>query len=204
MFEWENPTPAKVHARDAWSLRETDTHLDAVMIVEALTPGLVETARSLFKEYAEAIGIDLGFQNFEEELSALPGKYAPPDGGLFIAMSGTHAVGCVALRPLEPPAIAELKRLYVRPLGRGKGLGLLLTQAAIERARAAHYEILRLDTLASMQDALRLYRRLGFREIPAYRYNPIPDSVYMELDLNGVNGDAPTQAGTSSVDPEGR
>ena len=152
-------------------------------IVEALSPDLVETARRLFQEYADAIGVDLCFQGFPEELKTLPGKYAPPGGGLFIALMEGDPAGCVALRPIEPRETAELKRLYVRPAGRGHGVGRALAHNAIERAREAGYRAVRLDTLASMSDAQRLYRALGFREIPAYTFNPVPGAVYMELDL---------------------
>ena len=152
-------------------------------IIEALTEEHVGVARALFQEYADSIGIDLRFQGFEEELRDLPGRYAPPNGGLFVAFSGRDPVGCVALRPLEEKGIAELKRLFVRPSGRGMGLGHALAERAISRAREAHYSRIRLDTLSTMQDAQRLYRRLGFKDIAPYTFNPIPDAVYMELDL---------------------
>jgi ribosomal protein S18 acetylase RimI-like enzyme len=152
-------------------------------IIEALTEEHIEMARGLFQEYAGSIGIDLCFQGFEEELKSLPGRYAPPTGGLFLAFSGREPVGCVAIRPLEDIGIAELKRLFVRPSGRGMGLGEALAQRAISRAREVHYRRIRLDTLSTMQDAQRLYRRLGFKDIAPYTSNPIPDVVYMELDL---------------------
>ncbi len=152
-------------------------------IFEALTNDQIAIARTLFEEYAASIGIDLCFQGFSEELKGLPGKYAPPDGGLFIATVNDQPAGCVALRPLEAPLVAELKRLYVRPTGRGLGLGLALTQKAIQRAREAGYRTIRLDTLPTMVDAQRLYRRLGFKEITAYRFNPVPGVTYMELEL---------------------
>ncbi len=152
-------------------------------IIEASTADEVITARTLFEEYAASIGIDLCFQGFTEELQELPGRYAAPGGGLFIALIDGQPVGCVALRPIEPPGTAELKRLYVRPSGRGHGVGLALAQRAIQRGREAGYERIRLDTLAAMQEAQRLYRRLGFSEIPPYTFNPILHAVYMELDL---------------------
>jgi len=107
----------------------------------------------------------------------------PPAGALLIAEIHAEAVGCVAVRPLEPPLIAELKRLYVRPTGRGSGTGLALTQAALEMARAIGYARVRLDTLPSMTAARHLYARLSFREIPAYRHNPISGTAYLELTL---------------------
>ncbi len=152
-------------------------------IVEALTSKQVFVARTLFEEYAASIDTDLCFQSFAQELAGLPGKYAPPTGGLFIAMMDELPVGCVALRPLDTPGIAELKRLYVRSVARGQNIGQALTQRAIARANEAGYEAIRLDTLPSMQDAQRLYRRLGFKEISAYTHNPVPGVVYMELQL---------------------
>jgi len=152
-------------------------------VAEALTPDLIRIARSLFMEYEASIGVDLSFQGFARELEELPGKYAPPAGGLFIAFVDDNPMGCVALRPLDIELTAELKRLYVRPDGRGKGLGLALTEKAIQRARDSGYRAVRLDTLSTMKDAQRLYRRLGFREIPAYTFNPLRGTTFMELDL---------------------
>ena len=147
------------------------------------SPADVATARTLFREYADSIGIDLCFQDFETELATLPGAYRPPSGALLLAERAGEAVGCVALRPLEPPAVAELKRLYVRPSARGAGLGAALTEAALGLAREAGYARIRLDTLPTMAAAQALYRRLGFREVGPYRPNPIPGALYMECDL---------------------
>ena len=147
------------------------------------SPADLATARTLFREYADSIGVDLCFQDFETELATLPGGYRPPSGALLLAESDGQAAGCVAVRPLEPPAVAELKRLYVRPSARGAGLGAALTEAALQRARAAGYECIRLDTLPTMAAAQALYRRLGFREVAPYRLNPIPGALYMECDL---------------------
>lgn len=152
-------------------------------VIEALEPEQVTIARSLFQEYADSIGVDLCFQGFDRELDDLPGKYSPPRGGLFIAFTDGNPMGCVAVRPLGTDGAAELKRLYVRPAARGKNLGLALTKTAIQRAREAGYSVIRLDTLPSMGDAQRLYKKLGFKEIPPYTYNPIPGAVYMELPL---------------------
>ena len=152
-------------------------------IVEALSSVQIDSARTLFREYADSIGVDLCFQGFDDELKTLPGRYAPPRGGLFIALNDGQPVGCVALRPIDREGTAELKRLYVRSTGRGLGVGRALALKAVERAREAGYHAVRLDTLATMNDAQRLYRGLGFREIPAYTFNPLPGVVYMELDL---------------------
>jgi ribosomal protein S18 acetylase RimI-like enzyme len=145
-------------------------------------PEDVETARTLFREYAEGLGVDLAFQGWERELRELPGDYAQPRGALFLAERQGAAVGCVALRPLDPP-LCEMKRLYVRPAGRGLGLGRRLAEHVIAEARRLGYAAMRLDTLPSMGEAQALYGRLGFREIPAYRYNPIVGTRFLELDL---------------------
>jgi ribosomal protein S18 acetylase RimI-like enzyme len=158
-------------------------------IVEATSPVTIAQARLLFEEYSDSIGVDLYFQGFADEVASLPGKYVPPKGGLFIAFLGGQLAGCVALRPLEPPDTAELKRLYVRPRARGHGLGRSLTQRATERAVQAGYRRIRLDTLSTMSDAQRLYRQLGFKEIAAYTFNPLPGAIFMELVLGESGAD---------------
>jgi ribosomal protein S18 acetylase RimI-like enzyme len=142
----------------------------------------IETARSLFREYADGLEVDLCFQNFDEELATLPGGYAPPEGRLLLAWDGAEAAGCVALRRFAD-GVGEMKRLYVRPAWRGTGLGRALAEAIIAEARAIGYATLRLDTLPEMVAAQGLYRALGFREIAAYRANPIHGASYMELML---------------------
>lgn len=164
------------------------------VILQATLPAQVATAGRMFSDYAASLEIDLGFQDFAAELAELPGEYTPPFGALLLAMDGGDALGCVALRPLEPPLIAELKRLYVAPTARGGRLGVRLTEAALATARSAGYARVRLDTLPSMQAALHLYERLGFRDIVAYRHNPIHGARYLELGLWGgrlTNGGDP-------------
>lgn len=143
------------------------------VIAHAEGAAAMELAASLFREYQTAIGVDLCFQGFAEELAGLPGSYAPPGGRLFLAHVGSEPAGCVALRPLEK-GIGELKRLYVREAFRRTGLGRRLAEVVIAAAREAGYQRLRLDTLSTMEDAIGLYLALGFVEIAPYRPNPLP------------------------------
>jgi len=140
-------------------------------------------ARQLFEEYALATGIDLGFQNFVEELEELAGMYAPPTGCLLLGRQGGLIVGCVGLRRFEGE-VCEMKRLYVQPWFQGQGMGRALATAVIEEARQLAYMRIVLDTLASMIPARKLYSSLGFRETDSYYDNPIEDAVYMELGLS--------------------
>lgn len=141
------------------------------------------TVRTLFIEYAASLSVDpCCFEDFDEELATLPGDYAPPAGALLLADRGGEALGCVAVRPLEGRVVAELKRLYVRPSGRGLGVGRTLAEAAIGAARDGGYERIRLDTLPEMREAQALYRRLGFTVVPADRES-VAGTVFMELDL---------------------
>ena len=142
----------------------------------------VETARSLFREYAASLGLDLSFQNFESELRELPGEYAPPRGRLYLAMEEEREAGCGALRALDEER-CEMKRLYVRREFRGRGLGTSLAERLVQEARELGYRAMRLDTLPMMEAAQELYRKRGFVEIEAYRYNPVAGTRFMELDL---------------------
>jgi putative acetyltransferase len=152
-----------------------------VKIVDGHGEAHVPAVRALFEEYADSLGVDLGFQDFERELAELPGEYAPPAGRLLLAL-GPEPAGCVGLRPFEP-GVCEMKRLYVRPEFRGTGLGRELAEAIVEAGRDAGYERMRLDTLPAMGEARGLYRSLGFVEIEAYRPNPIHGTSYFELRL---------------------
>ena len=150
-------------------------------LIQVTLPEHIEQTRALFLEYAASLGFSLCFQSFDEELKSLPGAYAAPSGRLLLAQYDQQAAGCVALRKLEAN-ICEMKRLYVRPAYRGRGLGRILVDRLIAEARGIGYERMRLDTIASsMKDAVELYRRMGFKEIPPYRANPIEGALYMEL-----------------------
>ena len=152
-------------------------------IVPADSPERVAAARELSLEYADSLGVDLCFQDFDAELAGLPGGYAPPNGTLMLAFDGETLLGCVAVRPHGWPEVAEMKRLYVRPAGRGRGLGRRLAAAAIEFARDTGYARIRLDTLPSMTGAIALYESFGFHDTDVYRYNPFEGTRYLELDL---------------------
>src|SRR5213593_3671901 len=133
----------------------------------------VAKARQLFEEYAAALGISLCFQNFDQELADLPGKYSPPTGRLLLAFSDEQLAGCIALRKLDSKT-CEMKRLFLRPAFRGQGLGRGLVDAIINEAQSIGYERMRLDTLPGRMDtAIALYRAIGFQEIAPYYDNPV-------------------------------
>ena len=148
---------------------------------------LLDLARGIFREYANSLGIDLEFQNFEAELAGLPGIYAPPCGHLMLVFVGGELAGCGAFRGLadvDYPNACEMKRLYVRPAFRRFGLGRLMAQALLDEARRAGYSATLLDTLDDMEAARGLYASLGFEEIPPYYFSPIAGSHYLKADLN--------------------
>lgn len=155
-------------------------------VVEVATANEIEEARRLFREYAGEIGFGPCFQSFDAELASLPGDYRRPRGRLLLARRGSglacEAVGCVALRPLDE-STCEIKRLYIPPENRGAGLGRLLVERLIMDARQTGYTHVRLETLPVMTAALRLYETLGFRDIPPYCANPIPEARYLGLTL---------------------
>jgi putative acetyltransferase len=151
----------------------------AVTSAEEMAP-----VRGLFREYADSLGFDLCFQNFEQELADLPGQYAAPTGCLLLATVGDEPAGCVALKKLAD-GVCEMKRLYVSSRHRGMGLGRTLAEQIIREAQRLGYQAIRLDTVPSvMGSAVALYRALGFRDIPPYCFNPVPGALFMELRLS--------------------
>jgi ribosomal protein S18 acetylase RimI-like enzyme len=152
------------------------------LAVSAADTADIPVVRRLLREYADSLGLSLEFQGFERELAGLPGEYAAPDGALLVARDGAAIAGCVALRRLDEPT-CELKRLYVRPAWRGRGVGAALADAIVGEARRLGYRRIRLDTLPGMETAQSLYERLGFREIAPYRPNPVAGARFLELDL---------------------
>ena len=142
----------------------------------------IDSIRELFREYTAMLGVDLSFQNYDEELAGLPGKYAPPDGRLFIARYEGRVAGCVALRRYDA-GTCEMKRLFVRPEFRNKKIGLALIERVVAAAREAGYEAMVLDTLSTLENSVALYRRYGFQSTPPYYHNPHPDAVYFRLPL---------------------
>jgi putative acetyltransferase len=150
------------------------------------TPCLFDATRQIFTEYAQALGIDLQFQNFEHELATLPGDYAAPQGGLLLAFVDGALAGCGAFRPLTDVDYAnacEMKRLFVRPAFRRYGLGRTVAQALLDLALQAGYSAVLLDTLDDMEAARGLYETLGFAEVPPYYFNPIAGAHYLKADL---------------------
>lgn len=154
-----------------------------IIAASASSPGQIAQARELFLEYAASLGFSLCFQNFDAELAGLPGDYAPPSGRLLLAEWEGQLAGCGALHKLEAD-ICEMKRLYLRPQFRGKGIGRTMAERLIAEARAIGYRRMRLDTVGPvMKDAVAMYRKLGFKEIAPYRKNPMEGTLYMELEL---------------------
>ena len=144
----------------------------------------LEATKSLFVAYVSWLGIDLTFQDFDAEMSAMPGKYAPPRGELFLARNADgDAVGCVGLRPIGREGYCEMKRLYVTPQGRGLGIGKALVDVALETAIHLEYVEMRLDTLPSMVGAISLYKKSGFVEIPPYYETPLTGTVFLARKL---------------------
>ena len=152
-----------------------------VRIVRPETPERWDAARRLVEEYAASLGVDLCFQDFDQELASLPRQYGAPEGAFLLAERDGVLLGCVALRKWQDGC--EMKRLYVRPEGRGLGIGRVLAESIVDEARRLGYETMRLDTLPSMTQAQGLYAALGFRPVAPYRHNPVAGTTFMELKL---------------------
>jgi len=153
-----------------------------IMVVRGETPGALDMIRRLIVEYAASLPVDVSHEGIDDEAKKLPGAYAPPRGTLLLAMDGDRPVGCAALRPLDPD-VCELKRVYVRPEGRGRGIGRLLIVTILGSAQRMGYRRVRLDTIPDLKPALGLYRSLGFRFIAPYRAIPTERALFMELRL---------------------
>jgi GNAT superfamily N-acetyltransferase len=151
-------------------------------IVRAESSAQIEAVRGLLAEYVEWLGIDLSYQSFPEEFATLPWRYALPRGDLLLALDGTEPAGCVALKPIDAEN-CEFKRFFVRPRFRGRGIGLDLGRAIVDRAREIGYRRVRLDTLPSMGPAVAVYRALGFRAVDAWHHTPVEGTLFMQLDL---------------------
>ena len=155
-------------------------------LISVQTAHHIENVRTLFKEYAASLTVDLCFQNFAQELDALPGDYSAPRGSLILVLVGETPAGCCAMRPLDTvdyPNACEMKRLFVRPQFRGMRLGRMLAENILELARMADYDCILLDTLSDMESARALYEELGFEEIPPYYFNPIAGAHYLKANL---------------------
>ena len=139
------------------------------------------SAAALFRAYAKSLPVDLAPQGFAAELKLLPGPYAPPAGELLLAKRGDHVLGCIALKALEPPTAAEIKRLFVRPQARGIGVAKALVSEIIKLAKARGYHEVKLDTLIEMTPAISLYKSFGFQPIPPYGSHPYPGLVTLGL-----------------------
>ena len=151
-------------------------------IVEVSRPEEMEIVRTLFREYADWLQVDLCFQGFEEELATLPGIYARRNGCLYLAKVDNKVAGCIALKPLQEGA-CEMKRLYVRPAFRGQGIARQLVTTLFSETKRVGYTTMKLDTMRRMEAAIHLYKSLGFVETGSYCFNPEEDAVYMAKTL---------------------
>ena len=154
----------------------------AIRLVQPDSDGDWRTARQLIEEYAASLNLDLSFQNIAHELEHLPSEYGPPAGAFFLAEEDGSYLGCVGLRRFSE-GVGEIKRLYMTPAARGRGVWRLLARRALAAGTSLGYRRLLLDTLPSMKEAQSLYASLGFKPTSAYRYNPVAGTAFMELEL---------------------
>jgi putative acetyltransferase len=176
----KKPTPKRSERTSEISGNNTDQVM--IELVKADSPEKLEKARGIFLRYARSLDFDLSFQGFAAELAGLPGDYGPPTGCLLLALEKSETAGCVALRKIGD-GVCEMKRLFINPQQRGKGIGRILTNAVVQEAKRLGYKRMRLDTVPSMTSAIGLYRSLGFEEIPPYCHNPVPGAKFFELRL---------------------
>ena len=139
-------------------------------------------AKDLFLEYANSLNFELCFQNFENEISDLPAQYSEPTGCIILCYKDDKPIGCVGLRKFAE-GICEMKRLYLKNEARGKGIGRVLAEKVIEKAKELGYKKMQLDTIETMKEAISLYKSMGFKEISPYRFNPVKGVIYMEIEL---------------------
>ena len=171
---------------------------ELITIEPARSPQDLESTAQLFAAYAQSLGFDLSFQNFDTELTSLPGKYAPPTGEILLARDNSgNAVGCVAVRPLSPPDCCEMKRLYILPAARGLGVGRKLLHGILDKALSLGYNEIKLDTLPSMRQAVSLYESAGFVPITPYYKTPLPGTVFLGRQLKS------SSATSESIDVPG-
>jgi putative acetyltransferase len=159
-----------------------------IVLEVAASPAQLDAVRELFLEYVAALGIDLGFQGFDDELAGLPGDYGGPAGVLLLAYCDGELAGCGAVRPLlqaDEANACEMRRLFVRRAFRRFGLGRRLAEALLDHGRSAGYSVMFLDTLDDMEAARELYTSLGFEEVPPYYFNPLPGAHYLRVELDG-------------------
>ena len=155
---------------------------DDFLIAPARSRIELTSAAALFRAYAKTLPVDLGSQGFSQELASLPGVYAPPGGELLLAKRGDHVLGCIALKPLAPQ-VAEIKRLFVRPQARGKGVAKALVAAILKTAAERGYQEVKLDTLPHLKEAIALYTAFGFGPIAPYGSHPYPGLVCLGKNL---------------------
>lgn len=158
-----------------------------ITIIRARSVEDIDAAAVLFAEYGKSLGFDLAFQDFQTELKSLPGKYAAPGGDILLARDANGDIlGCVAVRPLNPPTCCEMKRLYVLPVGRGLGIGKKLVNAIVEMAGSLGYNEIKLDTLSSMGEAVSLYAKAGFLPTAPYYNTPLSGTVFLVRQLRAT------------------
>ncbi len=150
-----------------------------IRLVQANSLEHWQQARHFIDEYAALLNVDLSFQDIGREMENLATEYAAPAGALLLAEENGTYLGCVGLRPFAV-GVGEIKRLYVGPPGRGRGVGRLLVEGVVAAAKQQGYSRLVLDTLPSMKEARSLYASMGFRPTAPYRFNPVPGTAYLE------------------------